>query len=148
MLDCSGEYPEFCTFTRISIPPNQPSFSMFKYILVAAALLTLSTSAFAQKREIKVVTTIESVVPGGLGRSRMISSDSLGTLEEVKMDNFFSLVGINFGNIKDNDKSIASKISGLTNAGWKLEFVNSGAYSSEGSNGLFITRYLFSREKK
>jgi hypothetical protein len=122
---------------------------MFKKLILSAAFLfALGAGAFAQKKEIKIVTTIESVVPGGLGRSRMISSDSIGTLEEVKMENFFSFVGINFGNIKDNDKSIAAKLSALTSQGWKLDFVNSGVYSSDNSTGLFITRYLFSREKK
>jgi len=121
---------------------------MRKHVVALATCLLIAGAAWAQKKEIKVVTTIESVVPGGLGRSRMISSDSLGTLEEVKMDNFFSLVGINFGNVKDNDKSIAAKISTLTNQGWNLDFVNSGVYSAESSTGIFITRYLFSRVKK
>jgi hypothetical protein len=64
------------------------------------------------------------------------------------MENFFSLVGINFGNVKDNDKAIAAKISGLTNQGWHLDFVNSGVYSGDGGKGIFVTRYLFSRDKK
>ena len=122
---------------------------MLKHILFTAfTCITLVTAAQAQRKEIKVVTTIESVVPGGLGRSRMISSDSLGTLEEAKMENFFSLVGINFGNVKENDQSIASKICQLVNAGWSLDFVNSGVYSADKSTGIFVTRYLFSRVKK
>lgn len=122
---------------------------MLKKLAFAAVLAVSSLSAaFAQKKEIKIVTTVESVVPGGLGRSRIISSDSLGTLEEGKMENFFSLVGINFGNIKDNDQMIAAKISQLTNQGWKLDFVNSGVYSADKSTGIFVTRYIFSREKK
>jgi hypothetical protein len=121
---------------------------MKKLAFCLALTLSALSTAWAQKKELKIVTTIESVVPGGLGRSRMISSDSVGTLEEVKMENFFSLVGINFGNVKDNDKSIASKLSDLTNKGWHLDFVNSGVYSSDNSTGIFITRYIFSREKK
>ena len=42
------------------------------------------------------ITAVESVVPGGLGRSRMISIDDQGKMEETKMKNFFSMAGINF----------------------------------------------------
>lgn len=119
-----------------------------KLVFTFALGLGLAVAANAQRKEIKVITTVESVVPGGLGRSRMISTDSLGTLEETKMENFFSLVGINFGNIKDNDQTIATKVSQMINAGWKLENVTSGVYSAEKSTGIFITRYLFIRERK
>ena len=51
----------------------------------------------------KQVTVIESVVAAGLGRSRMISTDANGKMDEVKMKNFFSATGINFGNVKEND---------------------------------------------
>ena len=119
-----------------------------KLVLTLALGLGLAVAAQAQRKEIKVITTVESVVPGGLGRSRMISTDSLGTLEETKMENFFSLVGINFGNIKDNDQTIATKMSQMLNAGWRLENVNSGVYSADKSTGIFITRYIFVRERK
>jgi hypothetical protein len=93
------------------------------------------------------MTAVESVVPGGLGRSRLITSDKDGKMEEIKLDNFFSLVGINFGNIKDNDKMLASKIEENVNAGWELVSVNTGVYGVESSTGIFITRYLFRRVK-
>ena len=116
--------------------------------LTALLLLAALVGVQAQTKEVKVVTTIESVVPGGLGRSRLISSDSVGTLEERQMENFFSLVGINFGNVKENDVTIAAKIAQLTNQGWHLDFVNSGVYSAgDKGTGIFITRYIFSRNK-
>lgn len=105
----------------------------------------------------KQVTVIESVVPGGLGRSRMLVNDPEGNLEEIKLKNFFSLVGINFGNVKKNDEKITSKISELTQSGWELQDVTSGVYSSTSvsgggdlgisanATGIFITRYLFKR---
>ena len=99
------------------------------------------------------VTVVESVVPGGLGRSRMITSDKKGDLEEIKLKNFFSLAGINFKNIKENDKSITNKISEMTDQGWELYDVTSGVYSQGGGGlnggggtGIFITRYLFKKK--
>ena len=93
------------------------------------------------------VTVVESVVPGGLGRSRMSSLDENGKMEETKLENFFSMAGINFGNIRENDQQITNKITELTNDGWHLYQVTSGVYSgnNNNNNGIFITRYLFSK---
>lgn len=91
------------------------------------------------------ITTIESVVPGGLGRSRMITTDPNGEYKEVDMENFFSLVGINFGNVRKNDKIITDKLNQMTSDGWVLEQVNSGVYSADKSTGIFVTRYLFKK---
>jgi hypothetical protein len=101
----------------------------------------------AQVYEYMVVTTVESVVPGGLGRSRMISQDASGNLEEVEMQNFFSLVGINFKNIRANDKMIADKLNTMSTKGWELYNVNTGVYGADKSTGIFITRYLFRKPK-
>ncbi len=93
------------------------------------------------------ITAVESVVPGGLGRSRMISIDDKGKMEETKMKNFFSIAGINFSNIRQNDLSITTKIQELSAEGWELYDVTSGVYSGNenNSNGIFITRYLFKK---
>ena len=95
------------------------------------------------------VTTVESVVPMGAGRSRMITLDSDGKMEEVKLKNFFSAVGINFSNIRQNDQQITDKIAQLTNEGWILHDITSGVYAGNqnGTNGIFITRYLFKKEE-
>lgn len=108
--------------------------------------------------EYKQVTVIESVIPGGLGRSRMLVNDKKGKLEEIKLKNFFSLTGINFGNVKKNDEKITNQVSKLTQEGWDLQDVTSGVYSSgsvsggsddfglsSNATGIFITRYLFKR---
>lgn len=109
-------------------------------------LLTTSTlTTYAQ--EFMQVTTIESVVPGGLGRSRMITVDKNGAMEEVKLENFFSIVGINFENIRANDKMITAKISELEKQGWKLQHVTPGVYGADKSTGIFVTRYLFKKEQ-
>jgi hypothetical protein len=110
------------------------------------ALLFVSAS-FAYAQEFMQITTIESVVPGGLGRSRMITQDANGKMEEVKMENFFSLVGINFENVRNNDRMITAKLTDMERTGWKLEHVTTGVYGVETSTGIFITRYLFKKEK-
>jgi len=123
-------------------------------IALGASLVTLlyafSTPSPQQVETTKwyQVTIIESVVPGGLGRSRMISQDENGQMEEAKLQNFFSVAGINFGNIMENDQQITNKITELSNQGWSLYDVTSGVYSGNGngSNGIFITRYLFSKK--
>lgn len=106
--------------------------------------------------EFRQITVIESVVPGGLGRSRMLVKDDSGKLDEIKLKNFFSLTGINFGNVKNNDEQITSKVTELSAAGWELKDVTSGVYAttsvsgggdnimaSSNATGIFITRYLF-----
>lgn len=91
-------------------------------------------------------STIESVVPGGLGRSRVIISDQGD--QEVGKDllNFYSMVGINFKNIANNDRLIVETINEYTNDGWELHVVTTGVNSAaegKGGTGIFITRYLF-----
>jgi ABC-type uncharacterized transport system permease subunit len=121
--------------------------------LFCALLLGMLFSSFTSKETIEYdfqqITTIESVVPAGSGRSRMIATSSSGTLEEIEMKNFFSISGINFGNVRANDKVMTDKISQLINSGWTLEHATSGVYSGtdNNSNGIFITRYLFKKIK-
>lgn len=91
-------------------------------------------------------STIESVVPGGVGRSRVIISDQGD--QEVGKDllNFYSMVGINFKNIANNDRVIVETINGYVNDGWELHTVVTGVNSAaegKGGTGIFITRYLF-----
>ncbi|NNC84725.1 MAG: hypothetical protein HKO56_04935 [Bacteroidia bacterium] len=146
-----------------------------KYIVIVFATLTfLCQDAFAQ--QYKVITTVESIVPMGIGRSRIIDhkqnqnleqatterdegnkSDQkkvkrkdlkIDNLDETKLLNFYSGVGINFRNIASNDAMISAKINELINDGWQLEFVTSGVESSAGegdNNGIFITRYIFKK---
>lgn len=142
-------------------------------ILFFVAVLT---TAVAQ--EYKIITTVESIVPMGIGRSRLIdpqvSADyrelttertdgkkssqgdikreevKIDNFEETKLLNFYSAVGINFQNIASNDAVVASKLTELSNEGWSLMFVTSGVESDAGGtdgNGIFITRYVFKREK-
>jgi len=97
------------------------------------------------------LTTVESIIPGGLGRSRMFVTHPSGKLEETKIKNFYSMVGINMGNINENDAIVMNKITALSSEGWNLVNVSTGVQSPSASanggngEGLYLTRYLFSR---
>lgn len=132
-----------------------------KNVILFATLLIFSTiDAMAQ--EYAVITTIESIVPAGLGRSRMISNkedlntadyttkrtdgttSDMGTVkredlkidnfEETKLLNFFSATGINFQNIASNDAMISAKLNEMAKAGWTLMFVATGVESNAGTD--------------
>jgi hypothetical protein len=127
---------------------NQQIEPTMKKMFIVMALLVGGLQSIAQQGyEFFQMTTIESVVPGGLGRSRLIMTDPKGALLELKMENFFSMVGINFENIRTNDKMIGEKISELANQGWELQHVHGGSYGQGESTGIFITRYIFRRAK-
>lgn len=144
---------------------------MKKVLLVAGFLFTASLSLQAQ--EYKVITSVESIISSGLGRSRIINAledkdykdyTSVQTkddntrnkskrgdirvknFEETKLLNFFNLGGIRFQNIAANDAVITSMINDMIANGWELAFVNSAVESDGGEDdhqGIFITRYIF-----
>ncbi len=112
---------------------------------LAAAYSFTSAPRAPQTYSWRQFSTIESVVPGGLGRSRIIISDQGD--QEIGKDlmNFYSMVGINFKNIASNDRLIVDNINQWTSEGWELHTVSTGVQSpgEKGGNGIFITRYLF-----
>ncbi|PKV48618.1 hypothetical protein ATE84_0620 [Aquimarina sp. MAR_2010_214] len=152
---------------------------MKKVILLSAFIITSIVTSTAQtstpKYEVKVITSVESIVPSGLGRSRLISANAerdykeftstqteddntrnkskrkairVKDFEETKLLNFYNLVGIRFQNIAANDAVISSKITTMLAEGWDLVFVTSAVESDAGegdSNGIFITRFIFKR---
>ena len=127
-------------------------------LLFLGAFLFLNL--FSQAQEIKVITIVESVVPMGVGRSRMIEEKSdidyknlttertdgkksnsgntsrkdakVDKFAETKLLNFYSAVGINFQNIASNDAVISSKINEMIVDGWTLIFVTSAVESDAG----------------
>ena len=131
---------------------------MMKKIIVL--VLALSAFAEAKAQQMKVVTIVESIVPMGLGRSRIIEHQGemdvsqfttertdgkkssqgnvkreeakIATLSETKLLNFYSGFGINFQNIASNDALITSKINEMIKEGWNLTFVTSGVESVGG----------------
>lgn len=150
---------------------------MKKVLLVVLLVVVSFTEINAQSYEYKIITSIESVVPMGLGRSRIISENEeknykdfssertseskkqnkskrgdakVDNFEETKLVNFYSAVGINFQNVASNDAMLSSKINTMVTEGWELAFVTSGVESDAGkgdSKGIFITRFIFKRLK-
>jgi len=146
---------------------------MKKTFLFVCLLGLMSFELSAQ--EFKVITSVESIVPNGVGRSRIISAledkdykefSSVQTeedntrnksnrkeirvknFEETKLLNFYNIGGIRFQNIAANDAIITSKINTMITEGWELAFVTSGVESEGGKGdgqGIFITRYIFKR---
>jgi len=98
------------------------------------------------------INTVESVVAGGMGRSKMIITNPDGSQQENELENLFSVAGINFKNIKENEDRLVKTLKGYTDDGWKLDHVTSLTLSQNdsGAGGIFMTRYLLSRsvEKK
>ena len=146
---------------------------------ILTGLLVLITMSLSVAQEFKIITTVESIVPMGIGRSRLtdpkdqadyktlttertdgkkssqgdVKRDEIKieNFEETKLLNFYSAVGINFQNITSNDAVVSSKLTELGQEGWSLVFVASGVESDAGvndGNGIFITRYIFKRDKE
>jgi len=95
--------------------------------------------------EFRMISTIESVVAGGLGRSRLLTTNDKGQEVILDMENFFSFVGLNIGNIQSNNRSITGAIRLMYDYGWELQDIATGSYGPDKSTGIFITRYYFRR---
>lgn len=147
---------------------------MKKFILLGFLMLTIG--AQSQTFKYKIVTSIESIVPGGVGRSRIIENGTevdytqfttvrtkegkektdkdrsdvkIDNLKESTLVNFYSFVGINFQNIASNDAMITSMLNKYSNEGWDLFSIVSGVESDAGKgdgDGIFITRYIFRKK--
>ncbi len=148
---------------------------MKKIIFIGLLLIATTFTMNAQSVEYKIVTSIESIVPNGLGRSRLLSSNDVKDykdytstqteedntrnksnrkemrvkgFDETKMLNYYNVGGIRFQNIATNDAIITSKINTMVAEGWELAFVVSGVESEGGKGdgqGIYITRFIFKR---
>ncbi|SHF02771.1 hypothetical protein SAMN05444008_104215 [Cnuella takakiae] len=124
----------------------------FSFLLLLITIMGLSSFAQETKpavpKQFMQVTTIESVVAGGLGRSRMIVTHPDGTQTEAELNNLFSMAGINFGNIKENEDKVLRTLKQYTNDGWKVEQIIPLSLSpNQNSLGIFMTRYILAREE-
>jgi hypothetical protein len=150
---------------------------MKKLVVLFALYVFCTNPVFSQRDyEVKVITSVESIVSSGLGRSRILSSNDerdykeftseqteddnsrntskrrdirVKNFEETKLLNFYNLGGIRFQNIVANDALISSKLTDMLTEGWDLVFVTSAVESDAGrndDNGIFITRYIFKRK--
>jgi predicted SpoU family rRNA methylase len=76
---------------------------MMKFLkLTAFALLVINFHSIHAQMKIVQITTIESTVAAGFGRSAMIITKEDGSQTESELNNLFSAFGINFGNVKMN----------------------------------------------
>jgi len=145
---------------------------MRKILFIAFVALAATLDINAQ--QFKVITSVESIVPNGLGRSRIINAQEdkdyreytsvqtdddntrnksdrsdirVKNFEETKLLNFFNIGGIRFQNIAANDALITSMINDMIANGWELAFVTSAVESAGkgDGNGIFITRYIFKK---
>jgi len=133
---------------------------MRKLILLALIAIAFTFESNAQSVQYKVITSVESIVPMGLGRSRIVEEKSpidakafttertngkkskqgkvkrkdakVNLFSETKLLNFYSIAGINFQNIASNDALLSSKINTLVADGWELAFVTSAVESDSG----------------
>ncbi|MGB0882190.1 MAG: hypothetical protein ACPGSO_04505 [Vicingaceae bacterium] len=129
---------------------------MKKMILMAVIIAAGLTELNAQT-QYKVVTVVESIVPMGLGRSRIVEATTdidyntfttertggkdskqgkvkrgeakIDKLKETKLLNFYSGVGLNFQNIASNDALITSMLNTMSKDGWDLFSVAAGVES-------------------
>ncbi|UYZ58853.1 hypothetical protein [Hymenobacter latericus] len=97
------------------------------------------------------MTTIESIVAGGLGRSRVLFTPEFKGTKEAQMENLFSLTGINIANVRTNEETILRYLSEATADGWELFQVTplTQTLQNAGSTGqgIFLTRYTFRKAK-
>ncbi|MGI9550666.1 MAG: hypothetical protein ACR2MT_05660 [Aurantibacter sp.] len=144
--------------------------------IVFIASLTLLAYTDVQAQQFKVITSVESIVPSGLGRSRIIDAKEdkdfadytseqtaedntrnkskrgeirVKNFEETKLLNFYNIAGIRFQNIAANDAVISSKLNAMAADGWELAFVTSAVEADAGDKdgqGIFITRYVFKKD--
>ena len=131
-----------------------------KKLIIAAFLLGSVICEVNAQAQFKIITTIESIVPGGIGRSRIIENGTeidyeqfttertdgkkseqgdvkrgdakVDKFSETKMLNFFSMAGINFQNVASNDALATSMLNSLSKEGWELFTVVSGVESDAG----------------
>ncbi len=137
-----------------------------KIVGVFVLFSLFSTGVYAQdSTRVKVITIVESIVPMGAGRSRIIEHQEdinvgdfttkrnngkkskqgsikrqnakIDQLSETKLLNFYSGLGINFQNIASNDALISAKINEMLAKGWKLNFVTSGVESNAGETDAY-----------
>ncbi|MEM1257261.1 MAG: hypothetical protein AAGH81_01945 [Bacteroidota bacterium] len=146
---------------------------MKKFLFLVTIAIAAAFEGNAQ--QYKVITSVESIVPNGLGRSRIVNaleekdykeytsvrseddntrnkSDRgdirVKNFEETKLLNFYNLGGIRFQNIAANDALITNMINTMISEGWSLEHVISAVESEGGKGdgkGIFITRYIFKK---
>ena len=128
-----------------------------KKVILLAVIIAAGLSEMNAQTQYKVVTVVESIVPMGMGRSRIVDATSevdyntfttertdgkdskqskvkrgeakIEGFKETKLLNFYSGVGLNFQNIASNDALITSMLNTMSKDGWDLFSVAAGVES-------------------
>lgn len=148
-------------------------------VSVTGLLLSFTNAqkSAAATYEFTSFTVVESIVPSGIGRSRIINAletrdykefSSIQTeddnsrnkadrseirvknFEETKLLNLYNMGGIRFQNIAANDALINSKVTAMLNEGWEIINIVSGVESvgsADDANGIYLTRFYFKKAK-
>jgi len=149
--------------------------SILTVVILSASFVLYSFKPADKGYQFKSITIVESIVPSGAGRSRIINAlaprdykdftkvmseddktrnkASRGEIrvknyEETKLLNFYNIGGIRFQNIAANDAVIDSRVNAFLDEGWEIISINTGVEASGGEgdgNGLFITRIYFKK---
>ena len=127
-------------------------FTLFGLILIFTAFSNEPEQS--KVYEFETVTVVESLIKGGLGRSRMISNTEnvsyreattirkedgekekskksrseirTKAFEETKLLNFYNVAGIRFNNIATNDAMMRAKLNEMSSQGWELVSIAAG----------------------
>ena len=127
---------------------------MKKTFLVTAFTIAVWSTAIAQ--EYKIITVVEAVATSATAKSRIIEtkskidSDKITTervggrkvkqkkvkrkdrppnnFAETKLNNLYTIRGVNFNNIAYNDAVLTDRINKLTKEGWEMVFVNNAKF--------------------
>jgi hypothetical protein len=86
--------------------------------------------------------TLESVMSGGTGRSRLFLITPDGKRQEDELKNYYSLTGINFSNVYLNEERKTYWLNKLAEDGWVLYWIETGS-----QEGIYTTKYLMRRPK-
>jgi len=148
-------------------------------VSVTGLLLSFTNAqkSAAANYEFTSFTVVESIVPSGIGRSRIInaletrdykeftsvqteddnsrnkadrSEIRVKNFEETKLLNLYNMGGIRFQNIAANDALINSKVTAMLNEGWEIINIVSGVESvgsADDANGIYLTRFYFKKAK-
>lgn len=156
---------------------NNNLLSIVAITAVVATFFAFQPAPQNVQYEFTSFTVVESIVPSGFGRSRIINAleqkdykaytsvrseeDNsrnearreeirVKNFEETKLLNFFNIGGIRFQNIAANDAVLNSKVNEMLNQGWEIQDIVAGVEAVGGKddkNGIYITRFYFKRAK-
>jgi len=120
------------------------NFKMIAGSILAIIVVVFIATAFTNKEQeapqYMQITALETHIKGGFGRSSLVISYP-DSQEESELMNYQSMTGINFANVKNNEKKIVAALNKATSMGYKMKWLESGV-----SEGIYVTKYVFVKE--